>query len=123
MPPLIISRPPPGQIRYAIEKLIEGKRLLQIRREHAHNQSVTDEWIEMAHCDRPLLCILNVDNDIDEVLLKDIVQSVVGRKAAKRLNKPNITLLYHEYNAMRAAEFKGQRQFAVQTKDNSDASS
>ena len=120
MPPLIISKPPPGRIRYAVEKLIEGKRLLDIRREH-EDGSVTDEWIEVLPCDRPLMCILNVDNDIDESMLKDMIQSVMGRRAARRLNRPNVTLLYHEYNAMRAAAFKGQRQFAGGSIGNADA--
>lgn len=106
--PLIISKPPAGKIRYAVEKLVGDKRLLQIRREHADTSTVTDEWIEMAHCDRPMMCVLNPTGDIDESLLKDIIQSVVGR-GYRRHNRPNVTLLYHEYNAMRAAEFKGKQ--------------
>lgn len=111
--PLIVSKPPPGRIRYAVEKLIEGKRLLQIRREHHDTQSISDEWIEMPHSERPMLLTMNVTDDLDEIALRDIIQSVCGRKAAKRMSKPNVTLLYHEFNEMRAAELKGQRQFAV----------
>ena len=118
--PLITMKKQPGKIRYAVEKLIDGKRFLQIRREHWEDQTITDEWVPMEASDRPLMCILNVDGDIDESYLKDIVQSVVSRRAARRLTKPNITLLYHEFNEMRAAEFKGQRQFAMNTKKGTD---
>jgi hypothetical protein len=111
MPPLIISKPPPGQIRSAAEKLIGGKRFLVVTREHYDTQSISREVIPMEPSTRPLMCVIDVDGEIDDILLRDIVQSVVGRKAAKRLSKPNVTLLYHEWNAMRAAYFKGQRHF------------
>lgn len=111
MPPLIISKPPPGRIRYAVEKMIDGKRMLQIRREHDDTQTVTDEWVEMPASDRPMLLTMNIVDDLDEIALRDIIQSVCGRKASRRLTRPNITLLYHEFNEMRAAELKGKRQF------------
>lgn len=106
--PLIVSKPPPGKIRYAVEKLIGDRRMLQIRREHADTQTVSDEWREMEHCDRPMMVVLNPLGDIDESMLKDIIQSVVGRKY-RRHNKPNVTLLYHQMNEMRAMEFRGKQ--------------
>ncbi len=105
--PLIISKPPPGKIRYAVEKLVNGKRLLQIRREHADTQSVSDEWRQMDHCDRPLMLIMNPMGDIDESMLKDMIQSVTGRKM--RRNRPNVTLLYQRFLEMRGQEHKGKQ--------------
>lgn len=91
--------------------------MLQIRREHHDTQSVSDEWIEMPHSERPMLLAMNITDDLDEIALKDIIQSVCGRKAAKRMNKPNVTLLYQEFLEQRGAELKGQRQFAATKED------
>ena len=109
---LIISKRPGGRIRYARETFINAERTLNIVREY-EDGTVTDEWIPMPQSDRPLLFIPNDAGDLDESYLKDIVQSVYGREPAERLNKPNITTLYHEMNERRAREYKGLTVHAV----------
>lgn len=102
---LIISKRPGGRIKYARETYEGGARVLNIVREY--EDMVTDEWVPMPESDRPLMFIPNLGGDLDESYLKDIVQSVYGREPAERLNKPNITTLYHEMNERRAREQKG----------------
>ena len=108
---LIFSKKDGGKIEFAIEKLIDGKRLLQVHRRY-EDGSEGDEWSEMPHSDRPLLFIPNPMGDVDDIYLRDLVQSFYGRAAAERIDKPDVTNLYHEFVAQRAAEHKGQRQFA-----------
>lgn len=103
---------PGGRIRYARETMDSGNRVLNIVREYGDGV-VTDEWIPMPQSDRPLLFIPNDAGDLDESYLKDIVQSVYGREPAERLNKPNITTLYHEMNERREREFRGLTVHAV----------
>lgn len=109
---LIMVKRPGGRIRYARETMDSGNRVLNIVREYGDGV-VTDEWIPMPQSDRPLLFIPNDAGDLDESYLKDIVQSVYGREPAERLNKPNITTLYHEMNERREREFRGLTVHAV----------
>lgn len=108
---LIISKQPGGRIRYARETYINAERVLNIVREY-EDGTVTDEWVPMPESNRPLMFIPGAE-DLDEAYLKDIVQSMYGREPAERLNKPNITTLYHEMNERRAREFKGLTVHAV----------
>ena len=113
---LIVSKKPGGRIRYAAEKLLPtGVRILVVRKEY-EDGTVRDEMTEMPHSERPLLFAPNLAGDLDDIAVRDMVQSFYGRKAAQRVKRPDVTALYHEYNEMRAAAFKGQRQFAVSTK-------
>lgn len=109
---LITVKKSGGKIRYACEKLIEGKRILVVRKDY-EDGTVRDEMTLMPHSDRPLMFAPNLADDLDDITVRDMVQSFYGRRAAQRIKKPDVTALYHEYNAMRAAEFKGQRQFAM----------
>lgn len=103
---LIVMKRPGGRIRYARETFEGAARVLNIVREY-EDGTVTDEWVPMPASDRPLLFIPNDAGDLDESYLKDIIQSFYGREPAERLNKPNITTLYHEMNERRAREQKG----------------
>ena len=109
---LITVKKPGGRIRYAVEKLIDGKRILVVRKDY-EDGTVRDEMTLMPHSDRPLLFCPNLAGDLDDITVRDMVQSFYGRRAARRASKPDVTALYHEYNAMRAAAFKGQRQFGM----------
>lgn len=109
---LILVKRPGGRIRYAQETFINAERVLNVVREY-EDGVVTDEWVPMPASNRPLLFIPNDAGDLDESYLKDIVQSFYGREPAERLNKPNITTLYHEMNERRAREFKGLTVHAV----------
>mgnify|MGYP001614663860 CR=1 FL=1 len=113
---LVISKKPGGRIRYACEKLIDGKRILVVRKDY-EDGTVRDEMTLMPTSDRPLLFMPNLADDLDDVTVRDMVQSFYGRRAAKRVKKPDVTALYHEYNAMRAAAFKGQRHYAMGVND------
>lgn len=103
---LILIKRPGGRIRYARETYAGAVRVLNIVREY-EDGVVTDEWVPMPMSARPLLFIPNDAGDLDEAYLKDIVQSFYGREPAERLDKPNVTTLYHEMNERRAREFKG----------------
>lgn len=109
---LITVKKAGGKIRYAVEKLIDGKRILVVRKEY-EDGTVRDEMTLMPHSDRPLLFAPNLAGDLDDIAVRDIVQSFYGRKAAQRVKKPDITALYHEMNEIRAAEQKGRKQFTV----------
>lgn len=109
---LLINKRPGGRIRYARETFINGVRVLNICRDYEDGLT-TDEWVEMPPSERPLLFIPNVGGDLDETYLKDIVQSFYGRRPAQRLNKPNITTLYHEMNERRARDLDAKTVHAV----------
>jgi len=109
---LIISKKRGGKILYAAEKDIDGQRVLNVHRRDADGVE-TDEYSVMPPSTRPLLMVLNMADDIDDSRLKDIIQSAYGRKAALRVNKPDVVTLYHEFNEQRAAEMQGKRVFAV----------
>ena len=118
---LIVSKRPAGKILYArIGVHIEGHRYLHVCRRYEDGQEL-DEWSRLEMNDHPMNVIPNLSDDLDDALLKDLVQSLEGRKAGKRINKPDVTTLYHEYNAMRAAALKGQRQFAAAQKEGSSS--
>lgn len=102
---LILVKRPGGRIRHAVELLENGERFLNIVREYEDGM-VTDEWVPMPESNRPLLFIPN-HGDLDEVYLRDIVQSFYGREPAERLDRPNVTTLYHEMNERRSREFRG----------------
>ncbi len=109
---LITVKKSGGRIRYAVEKLIDGKRILVVRKDH-EDGTVTDDMTVMPHSDRPLLFMPNLADDLDDITVRDMVQSFYGRRAAKRVNKPDITALYHEFNEMRAWELAGKRVFTT----------
>lgn len=109
---LIINKRVGGRIRYARETFIDGQRMLDICREY-EDGLVTDEWVAMPPSERPLLFIPNVGGDLDEHYLKDIIQSFYGRKPARRLDKPNITTLYHEMNERRARDLDPKTVFTI----------
>ena len=109
---LVIVKPKPGKIEYASERVIDGKRVLKVHRRH-EDGTETDEWTQMPDSDRPLLCIPNIAGDLDDIALRDILQSFYGRRAAKRTKKPDITTLYHEFNERRKAEQSGRQVFAM----------
>lgn len=116
MTTLIISKQPLMHIKYArIGVHIDGHRYLHVCRNDADGREF-DEWSRLAMNDHPMNVVPNLGGDLDDAMLKDIVESVEGRKAAQRVNKPDITALYHEMNSQRAAEAKGERQFAMNTK-------
>lgn len=108
---LILTKRPGGRIRYARETYEGGVRVLNIVREY-EDGVVTDEWVPMPESARPLMFVWNY-GDLDESYLKDIIQSHYGREPAERLNKPNITTLYHEMNERREREIRGLTVHAV----------
>ena len=114
---LIVSKQPAGKIVYArIGVHIEGNRYLHVCRRYEDGREL-DEWSLLPMNDHPMNVVPNLSDDLDDAALKDIVQSVEGRRAARRIDRPDITTLYHEFNEMRAAGLKGQRQFAVTQKE------
>lgn len=116
MSTLIINRQPKAPIMYArIGVVIDGKRYLHVCRRDADGVEF-DEWTRLLPSSKPMTVVPNIGGDLDDEYLKDIVQSVEGRKAGKWLYKVDITTRYHEFNAMRAAELRGERQFAMNTK-------
>jgi hypothetical protein len=113
MSTLIISKQPPAPILYArIGVHIEGNRYLHVCRKDADGREF-DEWSLLEMNDHPMAVVPNLGGDLDDAMLKDFVQSSEGRKAARRIGRPDVTALYHEMNEQRAAELKGQRVFAV----------
>lgn len=111
---LIVVKRPGGRIRYARETYEGGARVLNIVREY-EDGSVTDEWVPMPESNRPLAFIPNIGGDLDESYLKDIIQSFYGREPAARLDRPNVTTLYHEMNERRAREQRGVTVHSVTT--------
>lgn len=109
---LLINKRSGGRIRYARETFVGAKRMLDICRDYEDGLT-TDEWVEMPKSDRPLLFIPNFGGDLDETYLRDIIQSFYGRKPAQRLNKPNITTLYHEMNERRARDLENKTVIAI----------
>lgn len=116
MSTLIISKRPKMPILYArIGAHIDGHRYLHVCRRDVDG-SEFDEWSRLPMNGHPMNVVPNLGGDLDDAMLKDIVESVEGRKPARRVERPDITALYHEQNAIRAAGFKGQRHFAAATR-------
>lgn len=111
---LIINKRVGGRIRSAISREANGGWYFLVTREY-EDGLVTDEWVPLPNWKHGIVYIPNIGGDLDEAYLKDIIESHYGRKAAQRLDRPNVTTLYHEFNEARALEFKhpGKTQFAI----------
>lgn len=109
---LITVKKPGGVIRYACTKMIDGRRILVVRKDY-EDGTVRDEMTEMPPSDHPLFFAPNIGGDLDDITVRDMVQSFHGRRAAVRTKKPDVTALYHDYTAMRYAAMKGQRHYAM----------
>lgn len=113
---LITVKKAGGKIRYAVEKLIDGKRILVVRKEY-EDGTVRDEMTLMPASNRPLFFAPNLAGDLDDITVRDMVQSFYGRKAAQRTKRPDITTLYHEAAEQRYAAVIGRKQFAMGAND------
>lgn len=109
---LIINKRAGGRIRCAITNQVDGAWFFQITRDY-EDGIVTDEWVPLPNWKHGLIFIPNIAGDIDESYLKDLIQSHYGRKAAQRLNRPNVTTLYHEFNERRARDLENKTVFAM----------
>ena len=113
MTTLIISRKPQAPILYArIGVQIDGHRYLHVCRRDADGTEF-DEWSRLPMNDHPMNVVPNIGGDLDDAYLKDIVESLEGRPAARRVNKPDITALHREMMEQRVAEIKGQRHYTA----------
>ena len=113
----IVSAPPKGEIIYArIGLVLEGKRYLHVRRRHEDGNEYDELSLLAWSPNKKMTVVPNIGGDLDDAYLKGIVESVEGRKDGVWHYKCDITQLYHDFNAQRAAEFVGQKQFAMNTK-------
>jgi hypothetical protein len=109
----IISRQPKAPILYArIGVVIRGQRYLHVCRRDADGREF-DEWSRLPWNDHDMNVVPNLGGDLDDAYLKDIVESVEGRRAKRRVERPDITTLYHDMNEQRANELAGRRLFPV----------
>jgi len=101
-----------GKVLWAVEKLVDDDKRFLVVRKQFEDGVQTDDWHPLPFSTAPLLFIPNLADDIDDIAIHDIIQSVLARRHTYRvISRPNLQKMYQDMNEARAAELVGQRHF------------